>query len=625
MQKRWTFCPGRRVLLGLLLVVASLAGAEPVCAEEKPVFLAGLRVGSLDWLVDSILAMPEIACLEREVPGGLRSLIPAEALSRLAEMPETLVWARLQGNGRARWLIRRGGDLPQPLPDRGGLFGLVETLLRSDVSGQQGREATEAEPFPAIPEGVGNGEIVGWLEPKAVARLLTEALRAETGRAASLGLARCRRNERRIGRLLDKEPALAAKAKAGQPVTLASMPVCPFGGRYLLDHLEGSGKTQTHQIRCDHMPPAEPPLVPDTPIGKALGIALEDLSALPVLTLRFSASAGTLRIELPAVSAKPGYALPPTPWEPDYASLLTWVPAERARLPLSKGFPGGLFLGIDSRRLYDSMGGPAEALDSLEVRPGLVLLGGADPALGEPMRGDMPSPVIGIAAAADRLIPAIASAGVMLIGSQLTEELEGVDVPVWPLRDGSSMRGGEKPALHVLERDGMTYLSFERRFVRELLRSWNGESSRIVLPELRGEVKFALAVRMDVFGHLAAGFAREAAFRNEARRCGEGMRMWLASHDAESAAGQELLFGQTGEIPQDLQGICPAKGIMWHPARKHVMCAVHEGGWGALRRNQPPVPPDLIPTDRWLYVTLCRYDGKAVLEARIVTGTEVAK
>ncbi|HOY65243.1 MAG TPA: hypothetical protein PLP29_00050 [Candidatus Ozemobacteraceae bacterium] len=619
---RSTVCPGRRLLTAVLLAVVSLAGVVPVRAEEPPRFLGALRVTACDWLVDSVLGMPEMACVDREIPGGLRGLIPAEAIARLNDLSESLVWIRLEGDRDVRAFLRRGDELPRSMSGRGGVFGLFEALMRPGPATLPDQAPADAEPFPPFPDGSGNADISGWLDPKALARLLTSALKSESGRTVTLGIGACRRNSRRIGRLLDGDAPKGMKE--GQPVELASMPVCPFGGRYLLDRIEGAAAKRIHRVRCDHRPPAEPPIVPDSPLGKALGIVLQQLEILPSLSLRYSASAGILRVELPEGAGGAGYTLPETPWNPDYASQLSWVPADRVKLPLSSGFPGGLFLGIDPRRLYGSTGEVSETLKTLDVQPGIVLLGGADPQGGQPLGGGMPNPVIGIAASAATLVPALAATGVRISGRQLTEELEGVDVPVWPLEEGMRMRGVEKPALHVLEHDGMTFLSFERRFVRELLRSWNGESAGVVLPAPAGDVKLLLAVRMDVFGHLAAGIAWNIAFRNEARRCDEGVEKWLSMHGAQSRADQERLLG-TGEIPAELQQICPAKGIMWHPGQKQVMCAVHGGGRGGVRWSGPPAPSFPVPTDRWLYVTLCRNDGKAVLEARIVTGKEAAK
>lgn len=607
--------PARFLLWAVVLPALLQICTMPVHAEEQPPFLAAFRSASLTWVADSILSMPEIARVDREIPGGLRGLLPPDLLPMLSQSPALACGVFLDGKDRLRYVIRRGDTCLTPGEGSGQFPDLMQLLVQP--SSPSGAPAAQ-ESLPAFPPDLEKAEIAGWIAPAEVARLLAKVLEKESGLKVRRSVAVCASNCRRICRLLTKAGSFAAQLRQGEAVSLAGMPSCPFGGRYLFEKTTASGTKLLHQIRCDHTSPATPPLIPETPLGKMMGVALEQLKALPVLTLTYSASAGVLRAELPVVLDQAGYALPGTRWTPDYSSMLGWVPAESVKLPISAGFPGGIFLGIDPRRLFENPDAPADSnpLSKLTVKPGLVLLGGATPHEGFSRRGGfVPNPVFGVFTAAKDLLPVIASMEPGMAGNQTTVEIEGTDVTVLSPDGKSGPLDGEDAGMRVVEHDGITFLSFEKRFVRELLRSWNGESPLVALPELRGEVKFVLAVRMDVFGHAVAGIVNELSFQKEQRQCGDAIHAYRRTQAGKAEAA---------DIPAELRDACPRKGIMWHPEQKRVMCAVHDVGWrarqlaSAARRYQ-------IPADRWLFVTLQRHDGKAVLEARIVTGREVAQ
>jgi len=602
----------------------------PVRAEEGSSYLALFRAKSMAWVVESILSMPEIACVDTTVPGGLRSLLPSDVLALMARMRTIEIGAALDEKGALRVVFGKDGQPARFVDDNRHSFDFFRLLADSDAPSRNSPEEEEGAPppAPAFPSELENADIGGCIYSDILSRLLAKALADEAGLAVKKDIAACGRNCRRIGRLLTKAGDSAKKVGEGDPVSVAGMPICPFGGRYLLEKATASGSKTIFQIRCDHVPPAAPPPVPDTPLGKVMGAVLEQIRTLPPLFVSYSAAEGVLRAEMPVSRAEPAFGLPGTPWDPDYGSMLSWVPAERVKLPLSAGFPGGIFLGVDPKRLFGEPRGSMASgpLVALDIRPGLILMGGATPVEGFSQRGGfMPEPVIGVFTAAKELLPALPALGPGMDGRQTVEEIEGVDVTAivsdGPRRPWESADAG----LRVAEHDGITFLSFEKRFMRELLRGWNGESQLVTLPELRGEVKFVLAVRMDVFGHAVASIVDEVAFDKERKRCREGVEAYRRSHGVNNRDTEEEMYSGPGKIPRELRDVCPTGGIMWHPEQKRLMCAVHNvSGWRA-RQMASAARSRHVPADRWLFVTLQRCDGKAVLEARIVKATEAAK
>lgn len=621
--------PSVRRYLAVLVPVLLLACYAPVRAEEKAPYLAVFRAKSLAWLTDSILSMPEIACVDGKIPGGLRGLLPLEFLAMMCRIQMLEIGVSLDEKGVPRGVFRKTGQPARFLGDSLNSRELISFLTESDVPSRGSTEegANVPEPFPAFPPELEKADIGGWISPGVLARMLAKVLEEEAGLGVKRDTVDCGRNCRRIGRLLTKAGGSDKRIGEGEPVSVASMPICPFGGRYLLEKATASGTKTIFQVRCDHAPPAAPPPIPDTPLGKMMGIVLEQIRALPPLALSYSASDGVLRAELPISRAEPAYELPGARWNPDYGSMLSWVPAERVKLPLSAGFPGGIFIGIDPRKILESEAlegsGPLAGVD---VRPGLILLGGATPFEGFSRGGGfMPNPVIGVFTAAKDLLPALSALGPGMSGRQTAEEIEGVDVTAI-VADGAR-RPWDSPdaGLRIAEHDGITFLSFEKRFMRELLRAWNGESPLVTLPELRGEVKFVLAVRMDVFGYAVSALMDEVEFDKERKACWEAIETYRRNHGVKNRDDEHEKFSGPGKIPQELRDACPAKGIMWHPEQNRLMCAVHDVSSWRARQMASAACSYHIPADRWLFVTLLRHDGKAVLEARIVKGTEAAK
>ncbi len=620
---------GRYLVRALLGTMFLLAFHAPVRAEETTSYLAVFRVKALAPLIDSILSMPEIACVDTAVPGGLRSLPPSEFLALLARMRMIEIGAALDETGRLRTVFGKDGQPARFVGDGRHSFDFFRLLADSGVPPRNAseKEAGAPPPSPAFPPELEKTDIGGWISPNILSSLLEKALVDEAGLVVKKGLATCGRNCRRIGRLLSKAGNSAKQVGEGEPVSVAGMPACPFGGRYLLEKTTASGSKTVFHVRCDHAPPAAPPPIPDTPLGNMMGVALEQLRALPPLFVSYSVAEGVLRAELPASRTDAAYELPGTPWNPDYGSMLNWVPAEHVKLPLSAGFPGGIFIGIDPKQIFasDAPEG-SRPLAGVDVRPGLILLGGATPFEGLSRGGDfMPNPVIGVFAAAKELLPALSALGPGMSGRQTIEEIEGVDVT--SIVSDGARHPWEAPdaGLRIAEHDGVTFLSFEKRFMRELLRAWNGESPLVTLPKLRGEVKFVLAVRMDVFGYAVSGIVDKIAFDRERRACREAIDEYLRSHGVRSRDDEYKMFSGPGKVPQRLRDACPARGIMWHPEQKRLMCAVHDYSSWRARQMSAAARSFQIPTDRWLFVTLVRHAGKAVLEARIVKGTETAK
>lgn len=627
--KQRASCARSYLIWPVLVPFFLLACAAPVRAEERSSYLAFFRAKSLAWLVDSILEMPEIACVDGKTPGRLRGMLPTEFLALLARMRMVEIGMALDEQGSLRTVFSKNGQPARFVGDSRHSVNLFALLPESDVPSRTspGEEANIPAPFPAFPAELENADIGGWIAPGMVARLLARALQEEAGLGVKRNTAACGRNCRRIGRLLTKAGGSATQIKEGEPVSVASMPVCPFGGRYLLEKVTASESKTIFQVRCDHAPPAAPPPIPDTPLGKMMGVVLEQIRTLPPLFVSYSAADGVLRAELPVSRTEPAYELPGPPWDPDYGSMLSWVPAERVKLPISAGFPGGIFIGIDPRKIVESdVPEGARSLADLDVQPGFILLGGATPFEGFSRGGGfMPNPVIGVFARANELLPALSALGPGMSGPRTSEEIEGVDVT--SIVSDGARRPWEAPdaGLRIVEHDGITFLSFEKRFMRELLRSWNGESPLVTLPELHGEAKFVLVVRMDVFGYAVSGIVDEIAFDKERWQCREGIEEYRRKLGVKSRDEEVEMFSGPGSIPQELRDVCPAKGIMWHPERKRLMCAVHDVSSWRARQMAAAASSYRIPADRWLFVTLLRRDGKAVLEARIIKGTEAAK
>jgi len=623
-------CARRYLIRALLVSLFLLACHAPARAEAEPSYLAVFRVKALAPLIDSVLAMPEIACVDATVPGGLRSLLPLEFVALLARMRMIEIGSALDEKGGLRVVFGKDGQPVHYADDGRHPFEFFRLLADSGAPPQNasGEEASVPPPVPAFPSELEKADLGGWISPAILSRLLAKALADEAGLAVTKNIAACGRNCRRIGRLLAKDGDSAKQVGDGEPVSVASMPVCPFGGRYLLEKKTASGSKTIFQVRCDHVPPAAPPPVPDTPLGKMMGAVLEQLRTLPPLCVSYSAAEGVLRAELPASRTEPAFGLPGTPWDPDYGSMLSWVPAERVKLPLSAGFPGGIFLGVDPKSFVNTPGGAngSNPLAELDIRPGIILLGGATPFEGFSRGGGfMPEPVIGVFTTAKELLPVLPAIGPGMNGRQTTEEIEGVDVTAIVLDGPRRPWESGDAGLRIAEHDGITFLSFEKRFMRELLRGWNGESPLVSLPELRGEVKFVLAIRMDVFGHAVSSIVDEVEFSKERQRCWKGVEEYRRSHGVKSRDAEEELFSSPGKIPQELRTVCPAGGIMWHPEQKRLMCAVHNVSSWNVRRMASAAGSRHVPADRWLFVTLLRHDGKALLEARIVKATEAAK